>query len=221
MKHHVSDEMLADHARGTLSVGWSLGIATHLALCPACRKRVATLEAVGGALLDDIEPALLQDASFDAILSRINELRDDSIAVEPTRSRIKKDSVAPVLPEPLRTVVGGDTDALKWKRISGDVSQVLLDTGDKTTSCRLLRVKAGRPVAEHSHGGKELTLVLAGSFSDTLGTFARGDIELTDESVEHQPIADDGEDCICFAVTDAPLRFRNPIARILQPLFRI
>jgi putative transcriptional regulator len=72
----------------------------------------------------------------------------------------------------------------------------------------------------HGHRGQELTLVLAGSFSDEHGTFARGDVEEADEDVEHQPIADPGEDCICLAVTDAPLRLRG-IAAILQPFLRI
>ncbi len=72
----------------------------------------------------------------------------------------------------------------------------------------------------HGHRGMELTLVLSGSFSDDHGTFARGDIEEADESIEHQPVANEGEDCICLAVTDAPLRFHG-IAALLQPFLRI
>ncbi len=86
---------------------------------------------------------------------------------------------------------------------------------------RLLRIPAGKPVPEHSHGGRELTLVLAGSFSDETGRFARGDIEDADENLEHQPIADEGEDCICLAVTDAPLKFRSWFVRMVQPVLGI
>ncbi len=222
MMHHVSDEMLEDYVSGQLSAGWSLGVATHLALCPACRKRVQVLEAVGGVLLENIEPVPTASTSLQDIMSRIAEPRDEIIAVTPTSpTRPRGGNLTPILPEPLRQMVGGDVAHLKWRRLNGDVSQVIFETGDQTTSCRLLRVKAGRPVAEHSHGGNEFTLVLAGSFSDKLGTFARGDVELTDEHVEHQPIAGPDEDCICLAVTDAPLRFRNPIVRLFQPLFKI
>jgi putative transcriptional regulator len=35
------------------------------------------------------------------------------------------------------------------------------------------------------------------------------------------PVADIGEDCICLAATDAPLRFRRLIPRIAQPFLRI
>lgn len=223
--HHLSDEMLEDYVRGHLSTGWALGVASHLALCPLCRDQAEALEALGGALLDDIEPVNVSEGSLDVLLQKIS-VCDDEVLNEPSSARgvsseaTGHDSV-PILPEPLRAAVGGDVAALKWRKLSGGVSQVLFETDDPTTMCRLLRVRAGRPVAEHSHRGQEFTLVLSGSFSDSLGTYYRGDIELTDESVEHQPISGADEDCICFAVTDAPLRFNNPIVRLLQPLFRI
>jgi putative transcriptional regulator len=67
----------------------------------------------------------------------------------------------------------------------------------------------------------ELTLVLQGSFSDETGHFARGDLEVADEELEHTPVADGGEVCICLAATDAPLRFNSLMPRLFQPLFRI
>jgi len=59
--------------------------------------------------------------------------------------------------------------------------------------------------------------VLQGAFLDGSDRFARGDIEIADESLEHTPIADLGEDCICLAATDARLRFNKLIPRIAQP----
>ena len=58
----------------------------------------------------------------------------------------------------------------------------------------------------HTHEGSELTLVLDGAFRDANGRYGRGDISLADEHVDHRPIAEDERACICFAVTDAPLR---------------
>jgi len=51
-------------------------------------------------------------------------------------------------------------------------------------------------------------------FADDSGRFARGDVETADADLVHQPVAEPGEDCICLAVTDAPLRFRSPLARL-------
>jgi len=76
-------------------------------------------------------------------------------------------------------------------------------------------------VPDHGHRGLELTLVLQGAFADASDTFARGDVEIADEAVEHIPVALAGADCICLAATDAPLRFRGWIPRLAQPLLRI
>ena len=41
VQHHLSDELLLDYATGNLAEGWSIAVATHLALCPACRDRLS------------------------------------------------------------------------------------------------------------------------------------------------------------------------------------
>ena len=38
---------------------------------------------------------------------------------------------------------------------------------------------------------------------------------------QHQPVTCPGEDCICVAALDAPLRYPGRVARLLQPLLRI
>jgi putative transcriptional regulator len=41
-----------------------------------------------------------------------------------------------------------------------------------------------------------------------------------DAELDHTPIADRDEDCICFAVTDAPLQLTGPVVRLLRKVFR-
>ena len=48
-----------------------------------------------------------------------------------------------------------------------------------------------------------------------------GDIEICDPNVEHTPVAEPGEDCICLAATDAPLKFSGLLPKIAQPFLRI
>ena len=100
------------------------------------------------------------------------------------------------------------------------VKQIVLplDQGSGTKT-RLLKLAPGFVTPAHSHKGRELTMVLQGSFSDELGRYGPGDVEEADGEVNHQPMADTGEPCICLAVTDAPLRFDNLVGKILQPLF--
>ena len=86
---------------------------------------------------------------------------------------------------------------------------------------RLLKIPAGQPVPEHSHRGRELTVVLTGAFDDGETRFERGDMEDADEDIQHIPTATPEADCICLAVTDAPLRFRSLLVRLFQPILGI
>ncbi|WP_332308091.1 zf-HC2 domain-containing protein, partial [Elstera litoralis] len=53
---HPPESLLIDYAAGTLPEAISLLVATHLTYCPTCRKEMAALEAVGGAMLDSLPP---------------------------------------------------------------------------------------------------------------------------------------------------------------------
>lgn len=214
--HHLDDEMLLNYSAGTLSEGWSIGVATHLSMCSACRNRLAMYDSVGGHLLESEPADLLTDDGWNAIKTRIQA--GDMENVVPLRP--KRVSADAMLPHPLSSYVE-KAGGLRWRGLGRGPAQMIIPTSDRTTTVRLLKVPAGQPVPEHSHGGTEFTLVLDGSFSDEVSTFRRGDVELADGSVMHTPTAHPEKDCICLAVTDAPLRFKSRILRILQPLFGI
>lgn len=216
--HHPSEELLLDYTTGALGEAWSIAVATHLALCPDCRNTIGLLEGIGGSLMGSIQPAALDDGGFDALLARLEKATDVTAGPPPLPRPAKG---KPVLPEPLRSYLGCDIDTVPWKRLGRGAYQCIIPTGDKGATARLLRIPAGRPVPEHSHGGLELTLVLRGAFSDETGVYGRGDFQEADQEVLHQPRAAPGEDCVCLAITDAPLRFRSLAARLVQPLLNI
>ena len=217
VRHHVGDELLMSYASGALSAGWSLATATHLALCPACRRRLAVMECVGGALLEEIAPAALARDSWAAMRARLDADRNGT----PAPAGFVDADAEPGLPEPLRSYLGGDLSALKWRPLGRGAYHIPVATGDPETKARLLRIPAGKPVPEHGHGGRELTIVLNGRYRDGDAVFSRGDIEEADETVTHQPVAAQEEDCICLAVTDAPLKFRGWLMRLVQPVLGI
>ena len=62
---------------------------------------------------------------------------------------------------------------------------------------------------------------MSGSFEDEISKFGAGDLEDVAEETLHKPVAAPGDDCICLAVTDASLRFKELIPRILQPVLHI
>ena len=80
---------------------------------------------------------------------------------------------------------------------------------------------SGQAVPAHGHNGLELTLVLQCAFHDETGRFGVGDVEIAGSDLEHTPVAEEGASCSCLAATDAALRCRSCIPRLLQPVFRI
>ena len=215
IQHHLSDQLLTAYAAGTLPEAFSLAIATHISLCDDCRAALAACEALGGAVLDaQAGDVALSDGALDAMMARLDGL--PVIAAKPMAK-----TAHPVLPAPLVDYVGTDMSKIKWRSLGMGVRQAILPTKDRSASARLLYIPAGQAVPDHGHRGMELTLVLQGAFRDDKQRFARGDIEIADEADQHTPVAEAGEDCICLAVTDAPLRFSGMIPRMLQPVFRI
>ena len=209
IKHHLSDQLLMAYSAGTLPEAFNLVVATHISMCDDCRARLEAFDTVGGALLDTADTADLSDACLADTLALIADAPQVFDAPRPV-------SKTSVFPAPLQDYVGGDLDSVQWKRLGGGVSQYLLDTSRDAT-VRLLHIPAGMKVPDHGHRGTELTLVLKGAFLDGEDRFARGDIEVADEDLNHTPIADIGEDCICLAATDARLKFNSLLPRMAQP----
>lgn len=208
INHHLSDALLMAYSAGTLPEAFSLAVATHVSMCDDCRARLASFDSVGGALLDEDADAEMDEDSLARTLRLIaGEASQPILAPEPMMEA--------VFPAPLRDYVGGDADAVRWKPIGGGVRQAVLKTGDGATA-RLLYIPSGTAVPDHGHQGQELTLVLQGAFRDEHDLFARGDIEIADEEMHHTPVAEGDEDCICLAVTDAPLRFNALLPRVAQ-----
>jgi len=212
IRHHLSDALLTGYAAGTLPEAFSLLVAAHVSLCDECRARLAALDAVGGALLDRQEAVPMAEGALTATLARISGTRPEARPMSRPQPGL--------FPEPLRAYVGGDAEAVRWRPVGGGVRQAILPTASGA-SARLLYIPAGTAVPDHGHHGTELTLVLQGAFRDETDRFARGDVETADEALEHTPIAEAGDPCICLAVTDAPLRFNGLIPRMLQPFLKI
>lgn len=215
INHHLSDDILMAYSAGTLPEAFNLMVASHLSLCDECRARVESFDAIGGAVLEDsvLNPVAVSEDSFAATMALIAGGAVDSAQPRP----IVYDSV---LPAPLQDYVGGDLSDIKWRPVGMGVKQAILPTS-KDASARLLYIPAGAAMPDHGHKGLEMTMVLQGAFIDDGERFARGDVEMADSDLDHTPVADIGEDCICLAVTDGALQFKSLLPKIAQPFLRI
>lgn len=209
ISHHPSREMLMAYALGHVPEAISLIVATHAALCPECREVVTLGESLGGVLLENLPPSSLPGTFFEG-LARLETVRQIPPAEPP-----KSDSGMKA-PEPLRTYLHGDFNQVGWIPITPALSYRPL----VVDSCRarVLRSRPGTGIGMHTHKGEEYTLVLAGGYTDSSGSYRRGDFQSADRNVMHRPIVDEGEDCIILGVTDAPLIFANPIVGLVAKL---
>ena len=206
--HHPSDELLLSYAAGATHEAASLVIATHLALCPACRRLTAKAEEAGGALIESVQPAAMGEGALKSVLSRL-----DSAPVAKSRARAPSS-----VPEPLRSYVGGDLGQVPWKKITDGIAFLPLFHRGKTRA-HLVRTEPGVGVGLHAHRGEELSMVLTGGYTDETGHYQRGDFHATSPDIVHRPVADEGEACIVLAMSEAPLKFRGLMDALIARWF--
>jgi putative transcriptional regulator len=196
MPHCVPAELLLAYSAGTAPEPVALLVATHLALCPECRGTVQGLDEVGGAMMGELEPAPVDGAVLDGLLSRLDE---------PERPAAPKRAPPPevaFLPEPLRSYVG---DAIPWQRVVPGIWKHDLPLRLGAEPVRLTRLRPGLSVPTHSHRGVEMQLVLQGGYTDGDQDFRRGDVQVGDDDLTHGLTIDAGEDCITLLVKEHPL----------------
>lgn len=202
------DALLAAYSAGALDPGLHALVASHLSIKPDSRRFVGALEKLAADELESLAPEPLshRDERLAAIFGSA------PVARPPARVG------SSILPAPLRHYLGHDIDAIRWRAKLPGVKEYRIEAAGRGEAS-LLWVRAGRRMPSHTHEGSEVTLVLKGGFSDVTGHYARGDIAVAESDLDHNPMTDAGEDCICFAVTDAPLHLTGPIGRLVDRLF--
>ncbi|WAC71736.1 ChrR family anti-sigma-E factor [Roseateles sp. SL47] len=212
IRHHPADDLLLAYAAGSLSVGIALVTQIHLELCSSCRARVSMLEALGGVVLEDQPPVAMADDALARVLARI----DAQDAAEGADSAGVRRVAAPP-PLPMGAVwpkALAHCSATRWRWLGPGMRWSRVTVPDAPqANVFLLRIGAGKYLPQHTHRGTELTQVIYGHFHDGRALYGPGDFDLADGDVHHQPVVQDGSECICIAAVDGRLNFDGFIAR--------
>lgn len=203
------DALLAAYSAGTLDPSLHALVASHLMLKPESRAYVEALERLVAENITTLEPQPVSQRA-----ERLEAIFATGPA--PRKSVGNLTNVgSSILPPPLRHYLRQDLETIRWRtKLPGVKEFRVEDMGLGEAS--LLWVRAGRRMPSHTHEGSEVTLVLKGAFSDVTGHYARGDIAIAESDLDHNPMTDPDDDCICFAVTDAPLHLTGPFGRLLD-----
>jgi putative transcriptional regulator len=219
-RFHLQEDLLIDYASGALPAPVSLLVASHLTFCRRCRDEVAEFEAVGGVLLENINPIAM---AANALAQALDGLGDD--AVDTQQGSAMPSAVGGIdgasIPAPLIDAMGGGMDAIAWTRRAKGVEEAALIADDERYSASLLRIQPEVSIPDHTHAGEELTLVLRGGFSDASGHYGAGDVCHADADVNHAPNADPGEACLCLVVADGPVKLTGLVGRMLNPFLKL
>jgi len=236
--HHPDNNMLLEYASGSLNRAHSLVVSAHLQLCNACAAQLKLLNGIGGVLLDTApsktdEPRQ-QSQAFSRLMDRISAAeeapRDSEAApvAEPAstsvpgaaRPRSASDPIFNHLP-PVVDKLLQHNDKLKWQRLSKGLKEALLKTGQQHHQVSFHRIAPGNKVAEHGHRGKEITMVLYGSFSDADGVYTKGDFLVREPGEIHRPTATQDEECLCLSVVEAPVALTGLVGKLINPFLSI
>lgn len=204
-----SEERLLAYAAGTLSPPEAVVVATHLALRPAAARWVEGLQAIGGEVLETLEPTPVADDLLARTLASLSTV-EDRLPPEPANDMTE-------LPEPLRRYALGP-----WRWIGPDMHMRDVHA-PRDGGCRviLLRIGSGRTAPVHTHDGVELTCVISGAYETDEARFGPGDFEEADGEVHHRPRTVSAEPCLCVVALDGQIRLDGWIGRVLQPFVRL
>ena len=210
----LPEALLMDYAAGTASPAVSLLMATHVAMNEEGRSCFDLMQAVGGAFLDEIADDPLEHISADNLLARLDEDDPAQTPEAPAQPLLQapRPGTPPtfhddILPAPLRhaqAVIGGDQ---RWQRLGYGVAATKLAVSNGKERAHLLWAKGGTGIATHRHVGHEIVLVLQGAFLDDGVRYGPGDVAVCEDGSVHTPRIDVGDDCVCLAITEAPVHF--------------
>jgi putative transcriptional regulator len=208
IQHHPSDLTLAEFAGGMLDEGRALVVGTHLAACASCREAARGFEHIRGAILQQSEPAPMAPDALQQALQAVAAIGE---------RQVSHHFSAGAAASPLSYYQLG-----AWRRIGPRVCWRDVErASDGTTRTFMLKAAPGTKIPSHEHIGLEWTCVLQGAFRHQLGRFGPGDFDEADETVDHDPIVEEGEDCICLVALQGSIRFKGWFGRLIQTFVRL
>ena len=213
--HHPVEDQLASYAAGGMAEAPALVIATHLALCPLCRRQVADFEALGGALLADLAEEPPAAGSLTQTLAKLDGVSREK--PKPAAKVVPAGARPAVVPQPLRDYMDRAlAEKSGWRRAMPGLRTLKLKA--EGAKVWLMEIEPGRVIPHHGHSGSEMVQVLTGGYHDGAAAYGPGDLHLSGPETIHEPVADPGDPCLCLVTVEGSLRLSSLLGRVLSRL---
>ena len=195
------NELVFGFSSGSLGEAKSLFTAMYLYLNSVASKNASVFENILANNLDEVEGVRPKKLSY---LDCIND----------NKLEFKNSPKTSKFNNPLMSVFN-KLDNLNWKTVFKGFKEYSLPVNDND-SLKLIKMDPGTSVPLHSHNGKEYILVLEGSFCDEYGEYNKGDIQINDQQIKHNPTTSDSNGCICLSITENDIVFFGKFGSILN-----
>jgi putative transcriptional regulator len=210
IKHHPTQQLLLEFAKGELSITMSMAVSAHVEMCQCCASKMAAIESNLGEIELGGEEEIFVDSDFSAMFAEIvgNEARSEVVLVPQATLMYQHKEV--LLPRALSCVERTEFSTI------GKIGRSRFNADDGSLRASLLHIAPGGEIPEHTHTGFEVTLLLDGDFGDEDGEYVPGDFILLDGKHNHTPKTKEG--CLCFTVVSSALYFNKGISKLLNPI---
>lgn len=211
---HDPLRLLSGYAAGAIGPAAACAVAIHVEGCSICGRRLAGLDAIGGALLE-------QEVCDDPIGFTVEDVLARLESPAPRTPDYPAEVMA--VPESLREPFARALRTQRWAFAGPGLRSLDLDIPGADAfgeAPQMLKIEPGYGAPRHGHGGVELTLVLHGAFADETGVYRTGDLAVATPALTHRPVAQGVDTCLTYAVSHAPMQLTGVLGfaqRLLTP----
>lgn len=182
--------LLADYAAGTLDEPRTLLVDVWASLSKDASKMVCTMEAIGGVLLNDCEPAPMNNTSLETVLCQLSNVIPDRPIKQSYQNGYN-------FPAPLHCYIKED---MVWKSEAKGVDVCTLDITHGNAQTRIMKMTPNASIPSHVHEGIEMNIILEGGLGESGNYYDIGDLIIFNAKYQHAPIADKQKGCTCLSI---------------------
>ena len=183
------NELIFGYSGGNLGEAKSLFTSMYLYLNSVAAKKASIFDNMLAQNFSELKDVRLKKLKYtDCIKNEYSKKQNNNLSNNPLSRLI------------------GDLNHIDWKTIYKGFKEFKIPVNDND-SVKLIKMDPGTSVPLHSHNGKEYILVLDGSFCDEYGEYSKGDMQINDQKIKHNPTACNSNGCVCLSITENDVVF--------------